>query len=184
MDVLKFIHSLGLNLIPRTTDYHEFVKIYECLGGGDWWGIKVDEGMDEIMMAKLEKSGFLVPRPTVAIAKVPPSQLSAELMAEIIGLRPVFYLTRQNKATHAFAILVSPNEVILEGIVGNELFGLRRSKIPDFSIDANGFERGNIPKELRALWARASARSVEEKAVIEGFRYEDGALRVYEVEVF
>jgi len=25
---------------------------------------------------------------------------------------------------------------------------------------------------------------VEEKAVIEGFRYEDGALRVYEVEVF
>ena len=179
MDVLKTVHQLGLDLVYRSTSFSEFVKVYNVIGNGDWWGVKIDPPLEDFEIDWLAKKGFFVPRPDIIIS---PGIHPVDFPLEVLEKRHrVFYLTRQNKAIASFALLLQPEGIILEGIEGNELYRLRRGT-PDFSIDENGFERGKVPDWLRKLWAVAHLIDVGCIIVVEGFLYEDGRISVYEVE--
>ena len=185
-DVLKTAHELGMDIVPRTTSFAKFVKLYDALCGAVSpcrWGIKLlNGGLDDWEIQRLLKAGLEVPRPDIAIGEGDPL---GKIPLEVIKPKdPVFFLTRTESAEASFSLMLDREGATLEGVFGDALWRLRRWT-PDFRITASGFEYGMVPEPLRRLWVKASMIEVPMNiiAVYEGWLRKNGEMEIYDVEI-
>jgi len=183
MDVLKIIHKLGLNVVPRTTEFSEFVRLFDvyCRSSKCGIGIKLTDGLRDWEIEYLRKNGFNVPRPDIVQFIGSPFDIPLNV---VMPKKPVFYLTMHEQVSHSFVLMITSDGVVLEGVEGFELWKVRRLG-PQFRLTESGFEHGRVPDELRKLWKRASVEvSVEHPMaiIIEGWKYTK-EMRVYDVEI-
>lgn len=185
LDVLKFVHRIGAELVPRTSRFSNFVKMYymECGSEECGWGIKLLKGeLKGFEINCLTNHGFEVPRPDIIIGRGDPSEL---LLDMILPKRPVFYLTKHDRAKASFALLVRTDRAVLEAVRSPDLYLVRRTS-PEIWIDSHVGVRGNPHPPLIELWAKAWMNRHDASGlnvVIEGWLYNDGSIGVYDVEI-
>lgn len=185
LDVLKLVHKLGLDLVPRTTKYSNFMMMYadECGLRRCGWGVKLLKGgLYGFEAETLKKLGFRIPRRDIIAGLGDPSRIPPEI---VVPKHPVFYLTRFESAQASFALLISRDAVVLEGLNSPDLFLVRR-KTPDFIISSYSGRKGSVPELLAHLWSRAYRMRSEVgrlAVIIEGWMYKDGSIRVYDAEI-
>ena len=185
LDVLKTAHELGMDVVPRTKSFTRFVKLYDafCDKASCYWGVKLlDDGLEDWEIQHLERRGLEVPRPDIIIGRGDPLNT---LPLEVINSKnPVFFLTMIETVGASFSLMISREGAVLEGVKGDALWKLRRGT-PEFRITVSGFEYGDVPEQLRRLWAKASLIEVPDNIIIvyEGWMRKNGELEMYDAEI-